>query len=108
MYGYDTEEPVTFSDEEWAAMMADPVYFGYSCRVGHAIRDDQVMPEGCPTCFGINEAMGDLYEGDPSPEEMAAFDAWADSLRAFPLILCPHCNYEHVGTGAVERCAARR
>jgi hypothetical protein len=84
----DGTETVRFSDDEWAAMMRDPVYFGYSCRAGHRIREDGpfVIAEGCPKCFAANEA-----GVEPPPP-------------SFPLIRCGHCSGRHVGVGAVYRC----
>lgn len=87
---YDTgDEEVFFSDAEWAAMMKDPVYFGYSCRAGHRIREDDpfVIAEGCPKCF----AAAEMGEAPPPP--------------SFPMIRCGHCKGRHVGTGAVRRCS---
>lgn len=34
----DGTEEVRFSDDEYKAMMQDPVYFGYACLNGHRIR----------------------------------------------------------------------
>lgn len=110
MYGYEEEERVVFTDEEWAAMMADPTYFGYSCQQGHAIREDDpsYIALGCGTCWHIGENGESMYydDNEPTEEELARFNAWADSLRSFPLIDCPTCGSDHVGEGAVARCKA--
>lgn len=105
---------ISFTEREWAAMMSDPVYFGYACRAGHAIREDDLffIHEGCPKCFQIGERGDDLYaaceaEGrEPSPAEIKAFNRWADTLRDFPVIACGNCKETHVGVGAVRRCYA--
>lgn len=85
----DGTEEVRFSDDEYKAMMQDPVYFGYACLNGHRIREDDpfVMAEGCPYCFGASEA------GEPPPPSH------------FPMIRCGHCKGRHVGVGAVRRCS---
>jgi hypothetical protein len=87
LYSDGTEE-VFFSEAEWGAMLSDPVYFGYSCRAGHRIREDDpfVMAEGCPKCFAGNE-YGEVIPPD------------------FPLVRCGHCGDHHVGVGAVRRCS---
>lgn len=85
----DGTEEVRFADDELRFMAQDPVYFGYACRAGHSIREDDpfVIAEGCPKCFA-NAETGDQVYG---PE--------------FPLIRCGHCGGRHVGVGAVRRCS---
>ena len=85
----DGTEEVRFSDAEARAMAQDPVYFGYSCRAGHPVREDDpfFIAEGCPTCFNDAEV-----GGPPTPP-------------SFPMIRCGHCTDRHVGVGAVRRCA---
>jgi hypothetical protein len=95
------EEAVTFNEAEWAFMMSDPCYFGYSCPAGHALREDDpiVIHDGCQTCASINDQL-ESWEGCPDRE----VERWLRSLRDFPLITCGKCKGQHVGTGAVRRC----
>lgn len=104
-------ETVTFSKQEWDEMMSDPVFWGFSCRNGHAIREDDpaVIANGCPTCFELGEMQADIYsyEGDePDPATLRAFDRYARKLRDFPVVKCGNCRQDHVGKGAVKRCYA--
>jgi hypothetical protein len=84
----DGTEEVFFSDDEWGFMMQDPVYFGYACRNGHRIREDDPFTAafGCPTCYADGES-----DSEPTPPH-------------FPTIRCGHCGDRHVGVGAVRRC----
>lgn len=104
----DPRDSVTFTDREWREMMADPVYFGYSCPDGHALREDDpaVIANGCMTCFGLAESMSDWGDSDPTPEDLRAMERRADRLRDFPLVFCGCCKSHHVGVGAVKRCYA--
>lgn len=107
----DPRDSVTFTDREWATMMADPVYFGYSCPNGHALREDDpaVIANGCMVCFEEGEFESGIYddcEGEPDAATLRALARRAARLRDFPVISCGSCKGQHVGTGAVKRCYA--
>lgn len=102
-YDNGTEE-VRFSDDEWAFMLKDPVYFGLAGRCGHRITESNrryFEAEGCPTCIGFTESL----DYDMTEEEM---DAIQPPAPHFPLVRCGYCGDRHVGTGAVRRCGDSR
>jgi hypothetical protein len=107
---YFDHEHVSFSDAEWRAMQDDPVYFGYACSAGHAIREDDpaVIANGCPVCFELGEYEYAMYceFGEPDDKAQREWERYAASLRNFPLIACGNCKDQHVGKGAVRRCYA--
>jgi len=103
---YAYSQGITFSKEEWDAMMDDPVYYGYSCRMGHALREDDpaVIANGCMTCFGLSESYDWASEEEETPEMRRAEERYLKSLQDFPVIRCGKCKGTHVGVGGVRRC----
>lgn len=68
---YEDEERITFSEDEWEIMLADPS-FGYVCQRGHSQARWNQSPSWDGTCYTCeNEAEAAYYEWEARQDEEA-------------------------------------
>jgi hypothetical protein len=72
-------EHVTFSNEEWEAMLADPA-FGYVCSQGHRLSDADHRYGACMSCEADAERAYEAYEQNEAElDRIADLDREAQS-----------------------------